>query len=181
VWWFLQATSPRRPTSYTPLREFIDRVFGITGAEQWQGTWDSDGDWNKLPAIGINATGDVVRFVGITWPDHAIRVHPLAGQAVVVGWRSPTDERLSVRLALADLDPMCGDGVRWSVNHGSHVLRSGSIPNGESHHAQTAVAPNEGDFVYLIVDAGPSGDFFCDSTGLVVSVNATHGAMVDPR
>jgi hypothetical protein len=61
------------------------------------------------------------------------------------------------------------------------VLRSGSIPNGESHHAQTAVAPNEGDFVYLIVDAGPSGALFCDSTGLVVSVNATHGAMVDPR
>jgi hypothetical protein len=140
VWWFLQATSFREPSTYTPLPEFIADAFGVPGAEQWQGTWDSDGGLNKLPAIGINATGGMVHFVGIRWPDGKVRVHPLPGQPVVVGWRSPTAEPVLVRLALADLDPTCGDGVRWSVNLGSHVLTSRSVSKGGSDLVETMVA-----------------------------------------
>ena len=170
AWEFLQAPVLHDPSSYSLLREFIPDAFGVDGLEQWQGPSVSTGTLDKLPAVGINATGAVQFPSTISWPANMIRAHPLSNDAVAVGWRSPVAGYLRVSVGLSDLDANCGDGVGWFVDKGGATLAAGQIPNGGRGRVSLNVHVDEGIVLYFIVTDGGRGDDSCDSTGLSVAI-----------
>jgi pimeloyl-ACP methyl ester carboxylesterase len=175
VWYFMQSGSlAHNPTTYSLLPEFITDAFYISGLQQWQGT--SGGAKDKLPAVGINATGDFQQVNTISWPAGAVHVHPLPSQLAIVAWRSPSNGRVSITGAVTDLDANGGNGIDWFIDRGTTTLAYGSIPNGGAQNFQDGVSGSnlsnvsvsQGDFLYFIVDA--KEDHYFDSTGLNVTI-----------
>lgn len=162
VWWYM---SGRSVSTFEVLPDFSTRKFDIVGLQAWWGTAVFE-DQNRLPTVGINATGEDVDVLNIHWPSGDVLVHPLPDEAVAVAWRSPIagNVRITGSLALPQ-NPNCGNGVVWSVRDVDTVLRRGRIAGfGETdewliprHHVA------RGDMLYLVVGAG-NGNFLCDST-----------------
>jgi len=173
VWYFMKGLPGLHdPSTYTLIHEFIDDAFHIPGLEQWQGPHISNDENDKLPAIGLNATGSEQQIGGIVWPAGAIRVHPLAALTAIVGWQSPSDGPVFVKAAFTDLDATCGDGIHWAIDHGPLTIASGSYDDGGHQAFMGSVMLGKGDFLYFIVEDGPGVDDSCDSTGLGISILA---------
>jgi len=171
VWSFMESsTLARDPMTYSLLPEFIPDGFFISGIQQWQDAFNcSTSCNNKLPTVGINATGTFQDVGGISWPAGVVLVHPMPTQLVIVGWRSPINGSISVSGAFTDVDGSCGDGVAWFIDHGTTNLANGSFPNGGAQDFQLSdVSVSQGDFLYFIVD--PHGDHVCDSTALSITL-----------
>ena len=181
VWSYLQAgTNPIDPTGYTKLPNFTSQAYGIAGLQQWTGTFASGGRADDmLPAAGVNASGASQHPLTFVWPNGVVRVHPWT-PAVVVGWTSPFSGTVHVEGAVTHLDQSCGDGVRWNVLSGSTKLASGQVTSGAlagqflsegtGGASLNQISVTSGQSLYFVVDAGASGDFFCDSTALDVTV-----------
>ena len=166
VWSFLHGG--RSPATYALLAQFIPDAFGVRGLEQWQGPHQSGGPTDKLPAVGINATGSTQVVRGITWPARSVRVHPWINDHVVVGWRSPITGDVHFAVVATDLDPGCGDGVEVAVRVGTRDVASDRVLNGGTGRLRGTVEAFQGRFVYFVVGNGGRNDFGCDSTGLSV-------------
>ena len=172
VWAFEHGSALHDPTSYTPLDDFIPNAFGIDGLEQWQGSFESSSPLDRLPAVGINATGSDQHPLNIDWPANTIRVHPLAGEAVIVRWRSPLTGHVRVDAQFSDLDSSCGDGIGWYIDNGTTTQASGQIANGGAPQKVTlGFHVSTGKTIYFIVDDGGAGNYFCDSTGLTITIH----------
>jgi len=175
VWYFMESTSlVHDARTYSLLPEFITDAFFVAGIEQWQDLSDCSTSCNdKLPAVGVNATGSAQRIFNIAWPAGSVRMHPRASRLAIVGWRSPINGSISIAGAFADLDAGCG-GAGWSVDKGTTRLASGAFQSGGGQQFQrSGIAVSQGDFLYFIVDPGADGD--CgDSTGLKVTITATN-------
>jgi hypothetical protein len=175
IWYFMESASlARDPSTYRLLGEFITDRFGVQGLESWQGTVGSDAK-NKLPSVSKNTTNEQKFFEGITWPARSVLVHPLFSRLVVVGWRSPKTGFVEIAGSVTDRDSSCGDGFGWEVSHGTETLASGDVPNGgakvfrdANSQSLEAVKVKKGEFVYFIVDPGPTYD--CDSTELTATI-----------
>lgn len=170
VWHFMESsTLVHDPATYSPLPEFITDAFSITGLQQWQDAFHcSTSCKDKLPTVGINATGVDQPVVG-SWPAGAVRLHPMPTQLAIVGWRSPINGSISVSGAFASMGGHCGNGVAWFIDRGTTTLANGSFPNGGAQDFQLAdISVSQGDFLYFIVD--PNGDHTCDSTRLEVTL-----------
>lgn len=190
VWHFLESdpnTYPAHlPTGYTPLPEFINDFLSFTGLEQWQGGFVAINDKSKLPSLGINTTGVTQYVLGIIWPPGMIGFHPLNNTHTIVGWRSPINGTVMVEGGVNDLDNSCGDGISWFIDHGDGLtnttLASGSIPEGGSQNfsngvngaSLASILVKQGDFLYFIGD--PSGNLYCDSTGLSLTIRSVSTA-----
>jgi len=171
VWSFMESsTLVRDPTTYSLLPEFITDGFFIPGIQQWQDAFNcSTSCNNKLPTVGINATGTFLQVGSISWPAGAVIAHPMPTQLAVVGWRSPINGSISISGSFADLDGNCGDGVAWFIDQGTTNLANGSFANGGAQDFQLSdVSVSQGDFLYFIVD--PSGGHECDSTALEITL-----------
>jgi len=171
VWHFMESSSlVRDPMTYGLLPEFITDGFFVAGIQQWQDLSNCSLSCNdKLPAVGVNATGTLGQTGSISWPAGVVRVHPMPTQLAIVGWRSPTNGSISISGAFTDMDGSCGDGVAWFIDQGTTTLANGSFPNGGTQSFQLSDIPvSQGDFLYFIVD--PNGDHFCDSTALEITL-----------
>ncbi|MCK6446082.1 MAG: LamG domain-containing protein [Planctomycetes bacterium] len=183
VWHFLGSAasgSAHDPTGYWLLPEFLPDVLGVLGVEQWQGYDSSGGVKNKLPAVGINATGVHQTLEGIQWPAGVVRVHPSSAEAVVVGWQSPVAGVVAVSGGLRDLHTGCTDGVSWSVDRydgtpsvtlASDYLPGGgvqSFASGSGGSSLASITVAAGDWLFFVVERG--ADNGCDSIGLDVVI-----------
>jgi len=170
TWEFVQAPVLHHPSTYSLLGRFIPDAFGTHGLEQWQGPFTSGGPLDRLPAVGINATGAERFPFGITWPANVIRVHPFSNDAVAVGWRSPGPGYMRVDVGLSDLDAHGGDGFGWFVDKGARTLASDKVPNGGSDAASLTVHVRKGTVLYFIVTDGGRGNDVFDSTRLSINI-----------
>jgi hypothetical protein len=100
-------------------------------------------------------------------------VHPSPTQPVIVKWAGNTTGTVRVLTRFSDIDPGCGNGVKWVVYKNTTVLGTGIIANG-NHGAifDTAISVLPTDSLYFVVDAN-GGDYFCDNTALDVLITAT--------
>jgi uncharacterized delta-60 repeat protein len=172
VWRFLKGATLHDRASYSLLGRFIPNAFAIDGLEQWQGPFISGGPLDRLPAVGKNTTGSDQHPFTITWPAGVIRVHPVAGAAVIVGWHSPVTGKVRITVSLSDLDPGGGDGIRWYIDKGDTTLASGRLDNGGQPQAVSlATSVHAGTNIYVIVTDGGAGDFGSDSTGLGINIH----------
>src|SRR5260370_39200039 len=99
-------------------------------------------------------------------------MHPGGGRLSVNGWKSPMTGVINVAGYFSDLDPNCGNGIIWSVDRGGQKLATGTIANGGplQTFSLTGVSVFAGQVLYFVVDPN-SGDYFCDSTGVDVTIS----------
>jgi hypothetical protein len=171
VWHFMESSSlAHDPKTYKLLSEFIPDAFFIQDVQQWQNPFNCSTSCNdKLPAVGINATGTLQHPTGMDWPAAVVRMHPFPDQLSIIGWRSPINGKVTIRGTVTDLDSLCGNGVAWSIDSGSHSLAQGVLPNGNFQAFELPdINVTQGSFIYFIID--PNGDHFCDSTGLDLTI-----------
>ena len=127
VWHYMESASfARDPATYSLLPDFITDAFLIEGLEQWQGTQGSSPN-NRLPAVGINASGAAQEIDGLSWAPGIVRLHPSSSKLAVVGWQSPIDGTVSVHGSFDDLDTRCGNGIAWYVEDGTGTLAQGPL------------------------------------------------------
>jgi hypothetical protein len=168
VWYLMQGLAADSAT-YTLLPGFVPSAFDVEGLEQWQGHHPEGGPTDKLPAVGVNATG-IDQTVGtFTWPAGAVRVHP-AYRSVIVGWQSPIDGAVSVDVLFTDMDGNGGNGARWGSRLNDLALAYGWYADGGGGgFASSLIFVSKGDFIYFYV-ASYLGDFSHDSTRLDVTI-----------
>lgn len=183
VWYFDRSLATTHdPSQYTPLDTYTDNFSSVVGVDGW---FNSTPD--LLPHIFKNTNTSAVTLSTVTIPANSIDVHPGSGidsthgTYLVLGWRSPITGSVNVAGGVRDNDPTCGDGIKWSVdisrNQSNTVLNDGSYPNGGSQQftqgsggagSMTNVPVSSGDTLYFVID--PNVDYFCDSTGLDVTI-----------
>jgi len=92
--------------------------------------------------------------------------HPDVGCDAVRTWVSPVDATVNITGEVEDLNHSCGDGITFEIRHGSTVLETITLANGdppEPFDVSQAVA--EGDELHFVVKPGAGGNADCDSTG----------------
>jgi hypothetical protein len=99
-------------------------------------------------------------------------VHPGTTQPVIVKWAGKTTGTVRVLTRFSDIDPGCGDGVKWVVYKNTTVLGTGIIANG-NHGAifDTAISVLPTDSLFFVVE--PNANHVCDNTALDVLITAT--------
>jgi hypothetical protein len=183
VWYFDRSLAATHdPSQYAPLDTYTDNFSSAVGLDGW---FNSTPD--LLPHILKNTNTSAVTLSTVTIPANSIDVHPGSGvdsthgSYFVLGWRSPITGSINVAGGVTDNDPHCGDGIKWSVdvfkNQSNTILNDGSYTNGGSQQfaqgsggagSMTNVPVSSGDTLYFVID--PNVDYFCDSTGLDVTI-----------
>jgi hypothetical protein len=102
-------------------------------------------------------------------------MHPSAHGFAVIGWKSPITALVNIAGFFSDLDPNCGNGIIWSVDKGKQKLAFGTIANGgpPQTFSLAGVSVSAGQVLYFVVDPN-AGDYFCDSTGVDVTISVAH-------
>jgi hypothetical protein len=183
VWYLLQSSSStHNPKTYKFLSDYSAPCKTnaaealIPGVDCWRNP-NLDSQGNNAPLVGANftyhsqfpnlASGDPF---GI--PARSVWMHPgLSGELAIIGWKSPLTGSVNVAGFFSDLDSNCGNGIIWSVDKGSQTLTSGTIANGgpSQSYSLTGIPLVAGQVLYFTVN--PSGDYFCDSTGVDVTIS----------
>ncbi len=125
--------------------------------------------WQDLgidPFLGVYIPTQSGSIKGLTF------VHPSPTKPVIVKWAGNTTGTVRVLTRFSDIDPGCGDGVKWVVYKNTTVLGTGIIANG-NHGAifDTAISVLPTDVLYFVVE--PNANSQCDSTALDVLITAT--------
>jgi hypothetical protein len=189
VWYFLQSSSFKHlPDTYQFLSGYLEPCVSpenppIDGLACWRNPVPA-ADGNQLPLVGVNFTfvtqhpdsghGDPF---GI--PARSVWMHPGEAGLGIIGWKSPITGSVNVAGFFSDLDPNCGNGIIWSVDiwsvaKGNSTLTTGTIANGgpPQTFSLTGVSIALGQVLYFTVDP-KSGDYYCDSTGVDVTITQT--------
>jgi hypothetical protein len=164
---------------YRLLPGLVRDVRGLKGVFSWRGAAD-------CPNALLNTTAREQTILSFRLPPRALAIHPGPTSGVAVAWQSPVAATVKIAGRVADIDPGCGDGVAWRVEHrgtdGAHrELAAGDIPNGGAsvldpanragHLASVDVKP--GDRVELLVL--PKGSHICDTTLVELTITPTGG------
>ena len=156
-------------------------VAGRAGVHGWRGPGDT-------PNLLVNTTTKPQTLGTLTLPPRSLAIHPGPASGAVLAWRAPVDATVHVRGRLADADPVCGDGVLWSVSHrtatGRTELAAGKFANGGAQAltdgdrpaALDAVTIRSGDALEVMVLPGPTHS--CDTTLVELTIATTDGAYV---
>jgi hypothetical protein len=172
VWWFMSGQAQDTAT-FALLPEFISDAFAVDGLEQWQGIRGEPTD--KLPAVGVNATGVDQQLSSFSWPASVVRVHPLRKRSAVLGWQSPIDGAVDVNVLFTDLDPTGGNGFRWAVLLNDDLEGYGISGNGGGGGIEIPILfLSPGDFLYFVVGSY-QGDYSYDSTQLDLTITQVQG------
>ena len=164
--WTLMQTASNAPGNYTKLPTYAPS-FGA-GIAAWHGASTTCGG---LPAVGVAIVGPA-KICTATIPPSAAFLSPDPSHMAVVAWKSPRTTNIAIQTGMADLDPSCGDGVRYAIDRGATVLTSGTLANGGSKTLPvTQTHVNTGETVYFLVGAGPSGNADCDATQLQLTID----------
>jgi hypothetical protein len=185
VWYFLQSSSFRHlPKTYEFLAAYLEPCVPsgtppIDGLACWRNPIPA-ADGNQLPLVAVNFTY-VTQFPNLALgdpfgiPARSVVIHPGVSGLGIIGWKSPISGLVNVAGFFSDLDPICGNGVIWSVDKGSSTLTRGTIPNGgpPQTFSLVGVPVVAGQVLYLTIDP-KSGDYACDSTGVDVTISVAH-------
>jgi len=182
VWYFLQSSSFKHlPDTYQFLSAYLQSCVSLEnpptdGLACWRNSVPA-ADGNYLPLVGVNFTyitqhpdsghGDPF---GI--PARSVWMHPGEVGLGIIAWKSPLTGSVNVAGFFSDLDPNCGNGIIWSVDKGGQKLATGTIGNGGplQTFSLAGVSVFAGQVLYFVVDPN-SGDYFCDSTGVDVTIS----------
>ncbi|MCO8170146.1 hypothetical protein NJC40_20495 [Pseudomonas sp. 21LCFQ02] len=94
-----------------------------------------------------------------------VYAHPGPAFQTIFRWASPVEGGVNVLGRVNDLDRSCGDGIRWSLNLGDTVIKSGNLANGGSAQIKADdVAVTKESSLYLVIDK--KGNYSCDSTSV---------------
>lgn len=97
--------------------------------------------------------------------------HPGFQNQVIFRWSSPVSGTISLLGRVSDINPDCGDGIKWYLKSGSATLQSGALRNGRG---STFVALNlpvtKETKLYFIIDK--KGEYACDSTNLDMMITS---------
>jgi hypothetical protein len=152
VFTYLRSSGPAHdPAQYVPLPDFE-----AEGVQSWY-----DPEFAGL-------------LVGWAPGDDLLTMHPYGGgvdsRAAIVAWRNPVDAslRLSGRV---DVDATCGDGINFSIEHGSEVFESFVLPRGSQTFEHELAPFLAGEVLYFIVE--PGADSRCDTTRFNVTIDTT--------
>lgn len=115
----------------------------------------------------------------VVWPADAVVAHPGNEHLAVIGWRSPVKGRISIAGLVRDQDPVCGDGIAWSIERGRRQLAAGAIENGGEQLFRdaptglrlTRLHVKPGDFIYVVIH--PREGYACDSTRIDLTITLT--------
>jgi len=189
VWYFLQSSSPKHDkktykflTDYSAPCKTNAAEALIPGVDCWRNP-NLDPQGNNAPLVGANftyhtqfpnlASGDPFSI-----PARSVWMHPgFFGELAIIGWKSPITGTVNVSGFFNDLDPNCGNGIIWSVDKSSlqanQTLTTGTIANGgpPQSYSLSGISVSAGQVLYFIVD--PNLDYFCDSTGVDVTISKT--------
>jgi hypothetical protein len=182
VWYFLQSSSFKHlPDTYQFLSAYLEPCVPsgtppINGLACWRNPVPA-ADGHQLPLVGVNFTY-VTQFPNITLgdpfgiPARSVFMPPGELGLGIIGWKSPITGSVNVAGYFSDLDPNCGNGIIWSVDKGSSTLTTGRIANGGplQTFSLTGVSVFAGQVLYFVVDPN-SADYFCDSTGVDVTIS----------
>lgn len=167
TWHFMQSpTMAHNPAAYSLLDSFHPHVYGTTGVMAWESNC-CDGYYDTCePAIGINATCEDQFNL---WPAGKVRFTlGCAERMAVIGWKSPIKGSVSVDAVWTDINPGCGDGMRWYVDSGETTLATGALQPGgvltQSYSGIVSVKNNE--YIYFIVDSYGGWNRDCDEMTL---------------
>jgi hypothetical protein len=150
VFSYLRSSGPAHdPAEYVPLPEFE--------AEAIQSWYD--------PEFGN-------LLVGWAPGDDMLTMHPYGGgsdiRAAIVAWRSPVKASLSVTGSL-EVDATCGDGIVFSIEHGTRVFETFPLPSGSRTFEHDVEVFYAGEVLYFIVE--PGADSRCDTTRFNVTID----------
>jgi hypothetical protein len=137
----------------------------IYSAPNFRASWQ---DLGIDPFLGvyIPTQNFSVQTKGLTF------VHPSPTKPVIVKWAGNTTGTVRVLTRFSDIDPGCGDGVKWVVYKNTTVLGTGIIANGNNGAIfDTAVSVLPTDSLYFVVE--PNANSQCDATALDVLITAT--------
>jgi Glycosyl hydrolases family 2, TIM barrel domain/Glycosyl hydrolases family 2, sugar binding domain/Glycosyl hydrolases family 2 len=132
------------------------------------------------PWVGLNATRDTVRALGITWPAGWLALHPGAlGEYSTVRWTARAPGKVEVDAAFTGIADRATTDVH--VLHDGKPLLDGWInlrdrPNQASFRGTVAVAA--GDTLDCVVGYG-NGSYGADSTALAFRVRSAGGHVDD--
>jgi hypothetical protein len=182
VWYFLQSSSFKHlPDTYQFLSAYLESCVPagtppIDGLACWRNPVPA-ADGNVIPIVGVNLT-HATQFPDLSHgdpfgiPARSVWMHPGEVGLGIIGWKGPITGVINVAGYFSDLDPNCGNGIIWSVDRGTHTLATGTIANGGAPQtfSLTGVSVFAGQVLYFIVDPS-SGDYFCDSTGVDVTIS----------
>jgi hypothetical protein len=119
-----------------------------------------------LPSILINTNPEPVEpCFGLRIPSYHTWLHPYATQDAIVGWRSPISSVVHISGLIKDVNPGCGNGIRWFVDRVTTTLADGKIDDGGKQGLPKGLSTtvSAGHFLYVIIDARAQ-DFCADST-----------------
>ena len=150
VFTYLRSSGPAHdPEQYVPLPKFE--------AEGMQTWYDPE-------------FGNVL--VGSAPGDDLLTMHPYGGgvdsRAAIVAWRNPVEASLIVS-GRVEVDATCGDGIIFSIEHGSEVFETFALPKGSRTFESLVDIFHAGEVLYFIVE--PGADSRCDTTRFNVRID----------
>jgi hypothetical protein len=151
VFTYLRSSGPAHdPAQYVPLPDFERQ-----GLQRWY-----DPAFDGL-------------FVG--WApadDGLLTMHPYGGdvdgRAAIVAWRNPVDASLTLS-GRVEVDGTCGDGIIFSIEHGTRVFETFALPKGSRTFEHEVDPFQAGEVLYFIVEPGANSQ--CDTTRFNVIID----------
>ena len=158
AWAYMQTVNGSRSTD--PAGFVLFPAYWESGALSVWTTDGPDGQF-RLPTIFADVRG---------------HLHPGLSGLAVLRWTAPFTGTAQVAGVVGDAGVGCGNGVSWSLNHGTTVLAGGKIEEGGASQpvSATGVAVSQGESLYFIVDADAQQD--CDTTSLSLTISLSDDA-----
>ena len=168
--WSLRGSLSLNHDGKYPLLSKFSPAFGSPTIKGWHGNASI---CVGVPAVGVNLSTQPVSMCTGVIPGQAALARPAPKRMAIVAWSSPFDGTISINhVAVADLDPACGDGVNFYIELGPKKLASVAVANKDSKTlAPVTQTVRTGFPVYFIVDPGPNGNAACDTTQLQVTID----------
>jgi hypothetical protein len=137
----------RDPAQYVPLRDFNV----------------AENRWYE-PTIPDLYVGGIV--------EESLRMHPAGGgsdsRAAIVAWRAPVEASLTIT-GRVEVDASCGDGINFSVEHGTEIFEQFVLPEGSQAFSIPVEVFHTGEILYFVVE--PGADSGCDTTWLTARID----------
>jgi hypothetical protein len=154
------------------------KMDSINGNKQLLG-WGSE----ATPWLGMNSSGQPAN-AGFVVPPLSLAMHPSPDQQIAIGWQSPLNGRVRVRLRVFDGHPGGGNGVEWTIVHRQAideyqlakgiVKQGGSFPAGPGLVVVGELDVRRGEIVSLVI-AAHDHQHSCDTTICDLTITEIEG------
>lgn len=170
VWSFLSVPLSQVHTGpYSLLSNFQAPCSGWSGAGTGWCWRNSAGSLE--PAVWTNDQSQIYStpYIEAGMP----HLHPSPTEAVVVRWTSPVAGKIRMLGKFADVDSVCGNGVKWWIDQNTTTIAQSLLSNtspGEGKVFDKSLTVAIGDEIKFIVGPGAGGNHVCDTTDLDVLI-----------